>query len=190
MEEPVHNRGGGGGRQDVAPANTVDIAAEIAAIQPRLYGFLFKRLADRDQTAEVLQRTNVVLCRKMGELDADANVLAWALTVAKFQVMAWRQTAARDRLVFADDVAAFVDRDLEEDAAAIDSRVAALRACLRKLAEADRTLIQARYRDGSPVRAIADGLAKSADSVAMRLMRLRQRLRDCVQAQLLAEAYE
>ena len=34
-------------------------------MQPRLYGFILKRLADRDQTLEVLQRINLVTCQKL-----------------------------------------------------------------------------------------------------------------------------
>jgi RNA polymerase sigma-70 factor (ECF subfamily) len=36
------------------------LAMEITSLQPRLYGFILKRLADRELTLEVLQRTNLV----------------------------------------------------------------------------------------------------------------------------------
>ena len=37
---------------------------ELTQVQQRLFCFLFKRLADREQARDVLQRTNLVLCRK------------------------------------------------------------------------------------------------------------------------------
>ena len=37
---------------------------ELTQVQQRFFGFLFKWLADREQAREVLQRTNLVLCRK------------------------------------------------------------------------------------------------------------------------------
>ena len=36
----------------------------LKAMQPRLYGFILKRLADQDQARDVLQRTNLVICEK------------------------------------------------------------------------------------------------------------------------------
>ena len=41
---------------------------ELTEVQQRFFGFLFKRLADREQAREVLQRTNLVLCRKSSAL--------------------------------------------------------------------------------------------------------------------------
>jgi RNA polymerase sigma-70 factor (ECF subfamily) len=43
---------------------------ELTQVQQRLLGFLFKRLADREQAREVLQRTNLVLCRKAEQYQA------------------------------------------------------------------------------------------------------------------------
>ncbi len=61
-----------------------DLVVEITAIQPRLYGFILKRLADHEQALEVLQNTNLVLCRKAGEFQKGSSFAAWAFTIAKF----------------------------------------------------------------------------------------------------------
>ena len=44
---------------------------ELTEVQSRLFGFLFKRLADREQAREVLQRTNLVLCCKADDYELD-----------------------------------------------------------------------------------------------------------------------
>lgn len=165
-------------------SNTAGIAADLAAIQPRLYGFILKRLADRDQTLEVLQRTNLVICQKSVEFEAGSSFVAWAFTIARFQVMAWRKTQAGGRLVFTDAVYDLLDRSPEAEADAVDRRIPLLRQCVEKLGEPDRHLVQHRYRDGEPTRSIADRLEKSVDAVAMRLMRIRRQLADCVSTAL------
>lgn len=171
-------------------ARLEDVAAEIAAVQPRLYGFILKRLASREQALEVLQRTNLVLCRKADEYEPGSNFVAWAFTIAKFQVMAWRTSQGRDRLVFTDAVASLVDRPADVEAAAVDLRLPLLKSCLDRLREADRTLIQRRYRDGERVAEIGSQLQKSAEAVGMSLMRIRKQLRDCVRTRLVAEGLE
>ena len=161
-----------------------NLAVEIAAIQPRLYGFILKRLADREQTSEVLQRTNLVICEKVKEFQSGSNFVAWAFTIAKFQVMAWRKSEGASRLIFTDKVYDLLDRTADEEAAAVDSRIPLLRSCLERLRDSDRGLIQRRYRDGEQIEPIARSLAKSIDAIGMRLARIRKKLAECVQTKL------
>lgn len=169
------------GSQEVKSA---EIAAELAAIQPRLYGFILKRLADRDQTLDVLQRTNLVICQKSKEFEQGSSFIAWAFTIARFQVLAWRKNQAGGRLVFTDSVYDLLDRSPEAEAEAVDLRIPFLRQCMEKLGEPDRELVNRRYRDGEPISQIADGVRKSADAVSMKLMRIRRQLADCVSSAL------
>ncbi len=68
-----------------------DFEALLRAMQPRLYGFILKRLADRDQTLEVLQRTNLVIWQKATDYRPGTSFEAWTFTIARFQLMAWRK---------------------------------------------------------------------------------------------------
>ena len=165
-------------------SKTGDVAAELAGIQPRLYGFILKRLADREQTLEVLQRTNLVICQKSEQFEQGSGFVAWAFTIARFQVMAWRKSQSRGRLVFTDAVYDLLDREPEAEAEAVDRRIPFLRQCVDKLGEPDRQLVKRRYRDGEPTRRIAEHLEKSIDAVSMRLMRVRRQLADCVDSAL------
>ena len=119
-------------------ARTTDIAKELATIQPRLYGFILKRLADRMQTMEVLQQTNLVICQKADEFEDGSSFVAWAFTIARFQVMAWRKSAGRDKVVFTDSVYELLDRNSEVEVVAVDQRIPLLRECLKRLRETDR----------------------------------------------------
>ena len=64
---------------------------ELTQVQQRLFGFLFKRLADREQAREVLQRTNLVLCRKSSAFEPGTDFKDWAMTVANYEVMTYRK---------------------------------------------------------------------------------------------------
>jgi RNA polymerase sigma-70 factor, ECF subfamily len=161
-----------------------ELAVELAAIQPRLYGFILKRLADREQTLEVLQRTNLVICQKAREFQQGSSFVAWAFTIAKFQAMAWRKSEGASRLVFSDRVYGLLDRIAEEEAASVDDRIPLLRKCLERLRDSDRELIQRRYRDGEQIEPIARSFAKSIDAIAMRLLRIRKQLAQCIRTHL------
>ena len=165
-----------------------DLAMEITSIQPRLYGFIIKRLADRELTLEVLQRTNMVLCRKAHQFQDGSSFTAWAFTVAKFQIMAWRKGEGRNRLVFTEDVYELLDRSPEVEAETVDRRIPILKSCLGRLRDEDRELIQRRYRDGESLGTLAQSLRKSIDAIGMRLLRIRKRLGDCIRANINEEA--
>ena len=160
------------------------LAVEIAAIQPRLYAFILRRLADREQTLDVLQRTNLVICQKANDFERGSSFVAWAFTIAKFQVMAWRKSEDSGRLVFTDKVLEVLDRATVEEAASVDDRIPVLKQCLARLRARDRELVQSRYRDGEPLARIAESLAKSVDAIGMRLTRIRRQLAECVRAGL------
>jgi len=161
---------------------------EITSVQPRLYGFILKRVADRELTLEVLQRTNLVLCRKAHEFQKGSSFTAWAFTVAKFQIMAWRKDEGRNRLVFTQDVYDLLDRSPEVEAETVDRRIPVLKGCLGRLRDEDYELIQRRYRDGTSVGTLAQSLKKSIDAIGMRLLRIRKRLGDCIRANMKQEA--
>jgi RNA polymerase sigma-70 factor (ECF subfamily) len=171
-------------KTSMSPVPHEDFAVEMASIQPRLYGFILKRLADREQTLEVLQRTNLVLCHKADEFEYGSSFAAWAFTIAQFQVMAWRKSESRGRLVFTDPVNGLLDRCVDDEMQSVDDRIPLLRRCLEDLKERDRTLVQRRYRDGDPIALIAKSLSKSVDAVAMQLSRIRRQLGECVRTKL------
>ena len=173
--------------RNAAPA--FDLAVEIAAIQPRLYGYILKRLADREQTLEVLQRTNLVICDKASQYQHGSSFTAWAFTIAKLQLMAYRKSETSGRIVFTDQVCDLLDRPTTQEAHSVDERIALLKRCLDRLASQDIELVQKRYRDGQPIAKIAIALSKSVDAVGMRLSRIRRQLADCVRQAMNREGH-
>jgi RNA polymerase sigma-70 factor, ECF subfamily len=118
---------------------------ELTQVQQRLLGFLFKRLADREQAREVLQRTNLVLCRKADQYQAGTNFKAWAMSVANYEVMAYRKTQVRERLVFSDEVDDMIGSRENEFSSNQKDRIAHLNHCLQLMSPQNRELIEHRY---------------------------------------------
>lgn len=169
---------------------SIEVATQLTAIQPRLYGFILKRLANHEQTAEVLQKTNLAICENAARYTPGSNFSAWAFTIARFQLLAWRTTASRNRLVFTDSLHETIDSATDANATAHDDRVLALRDCLTKLKHDDLRLIQQRYRDAAALADLAQSLQKSVDAIGMKLSRLRRQLADCIRHKLQAQLAE
>lgn len=151
-------------------------------MQPRLYGFILKRLADRDQTLEVLQRTNLVIWQKAADYRPGTSFEAWTFTIARFQLMAWRKNKSRNRLVFSDMVYEQIDKQTEQSDD--DARVVALKDCVKQLNVDESKLLEQRYQEDIPLGTIASTMNMSLDAIGMRLSRIRKKLGKCIQQKL------
>ena len=161
-----------------------DFEVMLEAMQPRLYGFILKRLADRDQTLEVLQRTNLVICQKATDYRPGTSFEAWTFTIARFQVMAWRKNQSRNRLVFSDTVYEQIDKKTEPSEANDDARVDVLKDCVKQLKVNERKLLEQRYQEDLPLTTLASTMNISLDAIGMRLSRIRKKLGQCIQQKL------
>ena len=167
------------------PSNRADFEVLLKAMQPRLYGFILKRLADRDQTLEVLQRTNLVIWQKAADYRPGTSFEAWTFTIARFQVMAWRKNLARNRLVFSDTVYEQIDGKAERSSEVNDdARVDALKDCVKQLNLDESKLLEQRYQEDLPVTTIASAMNVSLDVIGMRLSRIRKKLGVCIERRL------
>ena len=166
------------------PMNLSDeFILELTQCQQRLYGYIFRRMANRDQAMEVLQQTNLVLCRKADDFEPGTNFNAWAVTVAHYQVLAYRKTMARERLVFTDDVFHLVDEQ-EENAEERAEQMQVLRHCYSKMSGENQSFMNLRYKDGLSIKQMAVEVGKQAGAVRVQLHRLRLSLKDCVRLKL------
>lgn len=174
---------------DFEPADSSEELVQlIAQAQRRLYAFilaLVRRTADAD---DILQETNIVLWRKRCSFQSGSNFLAWAFEIARLQILAWRGRQGRRADLFDEallsEIAIAAMTESENDVRG----AAALAGCLKKLPEAQRTLILRRYQPQVAVTTLAAELGKSANAVSESLRRIREALRQCIERTLASEA--
>jgi len=167
---------------------TPEFVQQLTASQSALYAFIVSLLGGVNDANDVLQETNMKLCRKCAEYDADQPFLRWAYAFARFEVMAWRKSKQRSRLVLDDELLATVAAELEESAEEADHRLKVLEDCIERLNPRQRELIAARYGRGEAVQDIATRLSRPENAMAALFYRLRKLLADCVQTRLGKEA--
>ena len=148
--------------------------------QRRIYAFNLTLIANRAEAEDILQETNLILCRKAAEYDPDRHFLAWAFKIARFQTMAHMKTRSRSPLVFQEDLM----EKLSDDAENLDgfgSLQRALAQCMEKLTKRNRELIRIRYEQGMSLEDSAKELGKPKGTVSMALYRIRIALWRCVE---------
>lgn len=168
-------------------ALTEDYIQSMIGIQTRLYAFLLTLLADAQAADDVLQETNVVLCRRASEFEEGSNFAAWAFKTARLQCMAYWKVKRRDRLIFSEDAYAQFAKQTELLLEDIDDRIQLLRNCLSTLPDKHQAMLQMRYSgEKNSVKSLAKNLGRSESSVSLTLHRLRSKLLKCVQIGLAA----
>jgi RNA polymerase sigma-70 factor (ECF subfamily) len=153
---------------------------------PRLWSFLLALVGDRQGVEDLYQATCLELWRIRRTFRPGTDFGAWSRTVAKYQLLRYWRRSRREKVLFSSEA---IERISEAYRAprsepAVDERRRALERCLEALPAEGRKLLEARYGVGTPVRTLARDTSVSEAGLKMRLLRLRQRLADCVRARL------
>ena len=156
----------------------------VASHQARLHGYIRSLIPDAHVARDVLQETNMVLLRKEGSFELGTNFSAWAMRVAFFEVLGWRRTVGRDRLVFDDETVERIAEQAETMTLNEEQRREALVACLAKLPERQRSVVGQRYLDGDSVAQIAADSGLNANAISQLLFRAKRSLASCIKSTL------
>jgi RNA polymerase sigma-70 factor, ECF subfamily len=157
---------------------------ELTACQSRLRGFILASLGNYVETADVLQRANLTLWKKARDFHPGAEFLPWALTITRYEILAFIRDHRRDRHVFSDDVAKLMMDAATSAVSDPGDRQIALRQCLEKLPHRSRDLLWQRYDEDKSIKQIASDTKRSADSVKCLFLRIRKTLERCIEATL------
>jgi len=166
------------------PRDEGAFAWELTRAQGDLFVYLSALTGSAESARDVLQDTNLTLCRESGRYDPSRPFLPWARSVAYYQVLNWRKRQLRERLVFDDALLEDVAAALEREPAVPHAQLDALEGCLKKLPERMRALFESRYTGGMSVNALAEASGRAPNAVAASLYRIRQLLSACVEETL------
>lgn len=166
------------------PEDEGAFAWELTRAQGDLFVYLSALTGSAEAARDVLQDTNLTLCREAGRYDLSRPFLPWARSVAYYQVLNWRKRQLRERLVFDDALLEDVAAALEREPSVPHAQLDALEGCLKKLPERMRALFESRYTEGLSVNELAASSGRAPNAVAASLYRIRQVLSACVEETL------
>ncbi|MCW1886339.1 sigma-70 family RNA polymerase sigma factor [Luteolibacter flavescens] len=161
-----------------------DFVKLLTEHQGVICSFVISLLPGAPGTDDVIQEVNTLLWAKRSQFELGTNFRAWALAVARFQVMAHLRVLKQRRWVtLDDDVAAMLAEEIEEHAEpeVMERQLDALRACLGKLRPEDRDLLLQRYWRKSRLQDFAVDRGRSLSGLKVQLFRLRAALKRCIE---------
>jgi RNA polymerase sigma-70 factor (ECF subfamily) len=161
-----------------------DFAARWTAAQPAIAAFVHSLVPDLTSAEEVLQRVAVALVRRYDRYDQSRPFVAWAIGVAKFEVLYYRRQQATDKHIFDDELVENVAESYQELVEKFNPMRDALSRCLDEVDGRSRKVLQLRYTDGMTTPGIANEMKISAGAVRILLWRVRRALRLCMEKQV------
>ena len=151
----------------------------------RIYGFILALVPNLSDADDIMQETAFVMCRRFGEFEPGTNFIAWAIAIARNQVISFRKKQrSHSKMKFAEDVLDELTALTTEKIGSIDKRVYALEECLNKLQENDRKLIEKRYEKGIKLCQIAQEIGRPEQGLYKSMARIHNALRLCVERTL------
>ena len=156
-----------------------DFSQKLTALQKPLYAYILTLLPNRTEAEDVLQETNLILCRKASEYDPKGHFQGWAFNIARYQVMGHISKFKRSKLFFSPDL---IENLAEEalDLKDLDLSRKALQICYGLLPKHMKPIAQLRFREDKSLLEISKKLKRPMGSVSATLHRIRINLISCV----------
>lgn len=158
----------------------------LSESQSALRGYCFASLGQSDEAKEAFQRANIALWRKCRDWNSETSFLPWAITVAKFEVLGVLRDRHRreSRFIFDPDVVELMIDESAHTAKHSSLRSEALELCLAKLSDSNRKVLSDYYVDGHSITDLSKTYRKAASALKVMLLRLRGKLRECIERTL------
>ncbi len=146
-----------------------------------LRSFVRTLLPSWDDVDEVMQNVSIAAWTKFDRFDPETEFARWAATIARYEVLSYRRTRARDRLVFDEDIIELLADECQDEFARSEQERQALDGCLNQLPEHQQQLLLRVYTPGQKMKPIAEEVGVTPNALYKKLGRLRLILLRCIE---------
>ena len=166
------------------PANN-GFAAQWVKVQESVAVFVAASGPGFHDTEDLVQKVATTAFEKYDQYDPErGSFLGWVVGIARHQVLHWRRSVARDRLVFPENVVEIMATAQARQGEAAPEIGAAVARCIEEVKGRAQQVLEMRYLEDLKPAEIAERLETTSPSIRVTLSRARQALKKCVQRRL------
>lgn len=154
-----------------------------------LYGYILSLVPNLAAADEISQDTNLRLWEQFDQFDPNTDFIAWACTIAYYQVLTYRRKVGRQHVRFDSELLNILSDRATARHDELAARQGHLIDCLSQLSEFKRNVVRLYYYLGMRVNAVAEKLGRNVASVEKSLARARYSLHDCIEAAMRREEH-
>lgn len=160
------------------------LAVEWTRAQPTIAAFIASVVRDHHDAEDILQRTAATVVSKYELYNQTRSFTAWAIGIARIEMLRFRQERGKERLVFDDDAIRAIASAYGENETRLRDMREAIAVCLDKMRGRTRRVIELYVRLGGVSDEIADRLDMTKNAVFVTLHRARAALRECIERRM------
>ena len=164
-----------------------EFVALLTEHQAALRLYVASLLPGDPSAADVSQLANSTIWKKRSDFELGTNFKAWIFSIARYEVLNYRKTQARDRLVFSEELLDIMAEEMPQLSDDMASRQIALKGCLDNLKSSERELILHRYFEDTSLKDYAAQINRSVGGLKVTLHRIRTKLQSCIEQKILVE---
>ena len=90
-------------QNDFDTSRMQQLAVAWSMVQPQVTAYLYSIVRDHHDAEDLLQRTAATAAEKYSNYDPKRPFIGWVLGLARIEIMRYRQSRQRDRMIFSDD---------------------------------------------------------------------------------------
>ena len=166
----------------MSDASHETVLAELLKIRDRATAFCFVVLRDFQAAEDAYQEAAMTVVRRIGEYTG-AGFEKWFWTIQRNVLGTRIRSSRRSPIQVGSDLVQRLEAlSSEPTVSSAEENVNDLMKCLERLPERSRALLNLRFMENLPCAEIAQRLGRSLESTYALIKRLRQQVRECVQA--------
>lgn len=162
----------------------MDLALLWGNAQNSVTAYIHVAVPNVHDREDVLQSTVQYLIEHFAEYDPQRPFIAWAIGIARYRILEYRQKQARRGKEIGGDALQLVSEAFIEHASDLEPRSEALKQCLQMLNKKQLRIVSRKYADGASHDVIADEFEMKPNTVAVMVRRIRLALGKCIEARL------
>lgn len=156
------------------------VSAAWTRAQPTVSSYINALVPDFHAAEDILQAVAVIVVRKFDQFDDAKPFLAWALGIARNEVLHHRRSKAREHVMFNGELMEMLASGFAQQEEQSKEIRRAMGNCLGKLSDRPKEVFRLRYGEDMPVNGIAEALHTTPSSISVTLHRCREALRKCL----------
>lgn len=168
----------------LSPEDQEEFVVLLNGAHALLLRYIMSLVGNRQDAEDVLQRASVVMWRRFGTFEPGSDFVAWATTVAFYEVRNFQRITGRSRLEFDDELMETLAAERAQQVRLWSPRMEALEACMEKLDPVNRELVEFIYTRGWEAGMVAQKQGRSVQTIYNKLNFIRRALAECVQRRM------
>ncbi|MEM9347819.1 MAG: sigma-70 family RNA polymerase sigma factor [Planctomycetota bacterium] len=150
------------------------------SVQNSVRAYINASVRDMHDRDDVLQSTVQYLIEHFSEYDPQRPFIAWAVGIARYRVLDYRQKKSLHGRELGGNALELVTEAFIEHRNDLEPRFDALKQCLQTLNKKQLKMISRKYYDGSSIEVIAKEFEIKPNTLAVMIRRIRLALGKCI----------